>query len=336
MKRVTHPEFENLFQASASFIDVRSPCEFALGSIPGATNLPLLTDDERHQVGLAYKQQGQEAAIQLGHRLVCGGVKQARVDAWLSHLELDPTAFIYCFRGGLRSQITQAWLKERDRESVIVEGGYKALRNSLLRTIETLSPKLNFEVVSGLTGSGKTEYLKTCGRPYIDLEALAVHRGSAFGAMSERQPTQIDFENRLAIELLKCSREPGPILIEDESQRLGDRLVPAVLFAQMTASPRLTLEVPIETRVETILRDYVFDSKLSRAGDVSRFDDFRRSVRAISRKLGGLRATEILSDIDASEAEFKTSQTFESNRIWIRKLLDWYYDPLYNSSAPRR
>ncbi len=336
MKQLHLDDFEDLFLLKMPLIDVRSPNEFSLGSIPGAINLPLLTDDERHQIGLKYKLQGQDAAVALGHELVSGSVKQARLEAWLRQLDPRPSSVIYCFRGGLRSQIVQAWLKESGREVAIVEGGYKALRQFLIQSTESLSRTLQFQVVSGPTGSGKTDYLAASGQPYIDLEALAVHRGSAFGAMPEQQPTQIDFENRLAVDLMRAARQSAPILIEDESQQVGHRLIPAVLFQKMQSSPKLVLDVPIEARVEAILRDYVLNSKLGIEGDLSRFTDFRNSVRAISRKLGGARTKEILADLDAAQNEFEAKKTFATNRIWIRKLLEWYYDPFYDFALNRQ
>lgn len=115
--KITASQFEALFFTSTPLIDVRAPIEFNAGSIPGAVNLPLLTNEERHKVGLTYKQNGQEAAIELGHQLVNGSVKESRVRAWCEELEKHPQAIIYCFRGGLRSQLVQSWLREQGRAS---------------------------------------------------------------------------------------------------------------------------------------------------------------------------------------------------------------------------
>jgi len=108
----TTPSSLNLISDERPLIDVRAPVEFAQGALPGAVNLPLMNDEERHQVGIAYKQQGQTAAIALGERLVSGDIKQARITAWQAYLTEHPDALIYCFRGGLRSQIAQQWLEE--------------------------------------------------------------------------------------------------------------------------------------------------------------------------------------------------------------------------------
>jgi tRNA 2-selenouridine synthase len=336
MSLVIAENFKSILLLRTPFIDVRSPNEFELGSIPGSVNLPLLTNDERHQIGITYKNNGQAAAIEVGHRLVSGPLKDERIATWRHEIESKPDSIIYCFRGGLRSQISQSWLKEAGCQVPIVEGGYKALRQFCLHTIESLSEKLNFQVVSGPTGSGKTDYLKQASGPTIDLEGLAQHRGSAFGAMTHRQPTQIDFENQLAVELMRAAQGAGPVLIEDESQQIGHRLIPAILFKKMQASPRLVLDIPIKVRVESILRDYVLNSTLGTAGDVSRFSSFRQSVKAISRKLGGARTLEILNDLDASQREFESAGTFDTNRVWIQKLLEWYYDPFYRFASERK
>jgi tRNA 2-selenouridine synthase len=321
-------QFKSLFVAGTRWIDVRAPVEFAAGAIPGAVNLPLLTDEERHEVGLAYKQQGQEAAISLGHKFVNGATKEARTQSWLRELEIHPQAVIYCFRGGLRSQTVQNWLSERGVDRPIVVGGYKALRRYLLESLDVSARELSFEVVSGPTGSGKTAYILASGRPYLDLEAIAAHRGSAFGARGP-QPNQIDFENHLALELLRLSKCDRPILIEDESRRIGQRAIPDRLFQKMQSSPKLRLQVPFDDRVENIFRDYILNSSLGEHSDIAKFDDFRRSVNAISRRLGGLRAQEILNDLHFSQCEFAAGRSLDSNRVWIGKLLRWYYDPLY-------
>lgn len=329
MTSVDVRDFEKLLLNSTPWIDVRAPIEFLEGSIPGAMNLPLMNDDERRQVGICYKQNGREAAIALGNALVSGEVQEQRIQNWLNALGKHPEAIIYCFRGGLRSQITQKWLRERGTDRPLVAGGYKALRQYLLKTIEELSHSLHFEVVSGLTGSGKTHFLHSCGEPFIDLEELARHRGSAFGEMAGGQPSQVNFENGLAVALLRLKTTRGRILIESESRMIGKRVVPETLFHRIKDGPKIILEVPFKQRVENIFQDYIQNSVLGQNGDVTQFTKFRNSVMAISQKLGGLRTQEIMKDLSFSEAEFLAGRGLESNRVWIEKLLRWYYDPIY-------
>jgi tRNA 2-selenouridine synthase len=322
MNRVS--DFRFLFLRDTPLIDLRAPVEFSGGSAPGAVNLPLLLDQERHEIGIAYKQSGQQAAIALGHKFVSGEVREARMASWLAEIERHPNAVLYCFRGGLRSQITQEWLRERGVERPIVEGGYKALRRFLLRMLEERVRALHFRVVCGPTGSGKTQYLRHCKGAFLDLEALARHRGSAFGALPEAQPCQVDFENALALSLLKLPADVSEVLVEDESRMIGKLVMPEILFERMKEGARLVLDLPLEERVENVFRDYVSPGK---------FADFRGSVRAISRKLGGQLTSEILADLDMAEREFLAGRGLGSNRAWIRKLLEHYYDPCYSRSS---
>lgn len=332
MKSIGLSDFEQFFLKTSHWIDVRSPIEFKAGSIPGAVNLPLLSDEERHQIGLTYKRRGQSAAINLGHQLVSGSVRKARIQAWISEIEKNPESIIFCFRGGLRSQIVQDWLKEHKIYRPIVEGGYKALRNFLMDKLLKLSQELKFLVVSGPTGSGKTNFINSNGNSRLDLECLAKHRGSAFGALDEAQPSQADFENLIAVELIQLSKKNEIILIEDESRMIGSRCIPAALYRAMKNSKRIFINLPLEDRVQNILRDYVLCSSLGTSHDLKKFDDFRKSIVSISRKLGGQRAQEILNDIDFCQARFESTGDLDINRVWIRKLLLWYYDPFYKRS----
>lgn len=329
MKPIADTQFEDLFLSSPHWIDVRSPIEFEGGAIPGAVNLPLLTNEERHEIGLIYKHSGQATALQRGHKLVSGTVREERIGRWLSELKKSPQAIIYCFRGGLRSQIVQSWLHESGVDVPIVAGGYKALRRFLLESLQQSVSRLNFAVVSGPTGSGKTHFLYRSGHPFLDLERLAGHRGSVFGQLEMPQPCQVDFENALAVELLKLSKQSQPILIEDESRMIGRRVIPEYLFLKMQESPKTLVEIHFDQRVENIFTDYILNSSLGKHQDKGKFEEFRQAVRKISRKLGGLRTQEILRDLDASEREFLVNQSLTSNRVWIAKLLEWYYDPLY-------
>ncbi len=333
MKTLGKADFRRLFQASTPWIDVRAPVEFAAGSIPGAVNLPILNDEERREVGILYKESGQAAAVARGHALVSGEVKAKRVSAWLAAIRARPSTLVYCFRGGMRSQIAQSWIAEAGVERPIVEGGYKALRSFLSDCLDRELARIRFQVVTGPTGSGKTEYLRRSGQFHIDLEALAGHRGSAFGAMARPQPTQIDFENHLALALLMIPDSAGPVLIEDESRMIGKRFVPDGLFRVMQTSDRIRLEVSFERRVENIYREYVLESALGTEGDRARFDEFRAAITAISRKLGGLRTQAFMRDLDHCEAEFLAGRGLEANREWIRRLLAEYYDPVYQKGS---
>jgi tRNA 2-selenouridine synthase len=335
VKTIAPSQFDELFLSPVRWIDVRAPVEFNTGAMPGAVNLPLLTDIERHTIGIAYKKEGREAAVSLGHKLVSGETRQSRIAAWTACASEHANTVIYCFRGGMRSQIVQKWMSEAGIDVPLVTGGYKALRRYLMEVFAEPLPE--FRVVSGPTGSGKTAFLSASGQPYLDLEGLAAHRGSSFGGMECPQPTQIDFEIRLAAGLLRLKRAArGPILIENESRLIGKCVIPDSLYSAIRTSQQLHLEVSLDQRVENIFRDYILESSLGQRGNAQRFVQFSDSVRAITRKLGGLRAQEVLRDLSFSHGEFLAGRGLDSNRIWIRKLLEWYYDPLYSHSQLKR
>lgn len=340
--RVREPEFRPLFLEKTPWIDVRAPIEFAQGSLPGAINLPIMNDEERARVGTAYKKEGRENAIRLGHSLVSGSVKEARVQAWLEQVRQHPESIFYCFRGGLRSQISQQWLREAGVSRPLIEGGYKKVRRFLRDEIERFSQTRPLVMITGTTGSAKTHILKKISAtlPTMDLEALAHHRGSAFGAWEIPQPSQIDFENRLAVTCLQLSQRPEePVYVEDESRMIGQRTLPESLFVRMRASPVLLVEEPLEKRIDNIFQDYVLGTAIAKGdeGQALRvFERYRGAIQAISRKLGGVRTQELLQDLAFSQSSYLQGRDLESNRIWIGKLLTGYYDPLYRKSLEKR
>lgn len=327
--------FGELFVKRIPLIDVRAPVEFAAGHLPGAVNLPLLNDEERAAVGTIYKNSGQAAAIALGHKLVSGEIREKRISEWRTRLAKFPDSVLYCFRGGLRSQISRDWLRERGVEQPLIPGGYKAARNFLIERLARLGAMNRYFVISGPTGSGKTDLLKEAGRlrAAIDLEALANHRGSAFGRFDSPQPSQVDFENRLAVTMLEIAAGPrGPILIEDESRMIGKCSVPAELYFSSREEPVIMIEEKLEIRVENIFQEYVV-----RAPDhMKALANFSVSVNAISKKLGGINTKEVLGMIAAAKESFEMNGELTHNHAWIEKLLVCYYDPLYKINLQNR
>lgn len=323
-------------------MDVRAPTEFAKGAFPAAVNLPLLTDIERQRVGTCYKQDGQEAAIALGHRLVTGHVKLARIEAWQSWLAANPGAWLYCFRGGLRSAITQQWLAEAGTPCRRVPGGYKALRQFLLDTLETTARTRQFLVIAGPTGSAKTHLLRKLAHG-VDLEGLARHRGSAFGATIAGQPSQIDFENALAVELLRHEHAGHEtLLLEDESQAIGSLSVPFGLYGVMKQAPIALIQESVEKRADTILNDYI----RSNLADFQHADAEHAFVRfsayllgsldRIQRRLGGDRHVHLTQMMHSALATQAATGDTEAHRVWIMHLLQDYYDPMYRYQLSRR
>jgi len=323
-------------------MDVRAPMEFARGAFPCAVNLPLLQDAERQRVGTCYKQDGQEAAIALGHRLVSGNIKQARLEAWQDWLRAHPGAWLYCFRGGLRSAITQQWLAEAGTTCPRIPGGYKALRQFLLETIESTSAQRQFLVLAGPTGCAKTHLLRRLTQG-VDLEGLARHRGSAFGAMITPQPSQIDFENALAIAFLRQTQETaGALVLEDESQAIGSLSVPFVLYGVMKKAPIALIDEPLERRADTILNDYIRSNladfiQTDAEHAFARFSDYLLgSLARIQRRLGGEQFVALSQMMRSALAVQASSGTTEQHREWISRLLQDYYDPMYRYQLSRR
>jgi len=310
-------------------IDVRSPGEYKHAHIPGAYSLPLFTDEERAAVGTAYKQESREKAIKLGldffgpkmKRMVeeveelMGNRQQAITNNSDKNLPIANCLLLYCWRGGMRSAGV-AWLMDLYGFKVYtLIGGYKKFRNHAL---ETFKLPLQFKILGGYTGSGKTEVLKELksnGEAVVDLEEIAKHKGSAFGNIGlPQQPTQEMFENILALELRKSSMVNGqwsmptpnesknstntktvtdspftihhsPIWLEDESQRIGLVNIPSDLWKSMRQSPVYFLDISFEERLNHIIREY---------GSLDR-EKMVDAIERISQRLGGLESKNAVS-----------------------------------------
>ncbi len=234
-------------------IDVRSPAEYEHAHIPGAFNLPLFENEERVVIGTYYKQRGKIPAVQKGLEFV--GPKLKDFTKFAQKLN-SKQILIHCWRGGMRSS-AMAWLLETiELECYLLKGGYKSYRNYVL---ETFSLEYKILLLGGPTGAGKTEILqklREAGEQVIDLEALANHKGSAFGALGqEKQPGSEEFENNLSKELRKLDPEKI-IWMEDESRNIGRIPLPQALWEQMRKSPLIMINTSYSARLERLIRDY--------------------------------------------------------------------------------
>jgi len=325
-----------LFLNDIPMIDSRAPVEFARGAFPNAVNLPLMTDREREQVGTCYKNFGQQAAIDLGHSLVNDDIKAQRVQQWVEFAQQNPHGYLYCFRGGLRSQICQQWMREAGSDYPRIIGGYKAMRRFLLEQLDTICHVQPALILSGHTGSAKTELLHQLPGA-VDLEALANHRGSAFGKKPDGQPAQIDFENRLIIAILKI-RHLTPyktLILEDESRLIGSCALPLNLRELIARSPVVMLEADLDTRVEHTWLNYIMRKSAEwqlYVGDTFAFDcfakDLRDSLQKIRSRLGGERYEQVRLMLEAA-LNAHAGGNPHLHRDWIRCLLEEYYDPMY-------
>ena len=342
-KRPDTADFRQMFLSDTPLIDTRAPVEFAQGAFPGAVNLPLMTDDERAQVGLCYKSRGQQAAIALGHELVQGEVKAARVQAWIDFARSHPDGYLYCFRGGLRSQISRQWMADAGCDYPRVIGGYKAMRHYLLQALETSLAQGPLIVLSGQTGCAKTKLLHQVAGA-VDLEGLARHRGSAFGKRVGGQPSQIDFENALSIAFLRQrhSSRTRPVVLEDESQLIGRIVLPDPLLAAMKQAPIALIETGLEQRVEHTYENYILDKLREwqrHAGDEEGFrqfaDELLASLSGLKRRLGGWRHQQ-LQALMQSAIDAHLAGDALGHKLWIRVMLREYYDPMYAYQLERK
>ena len=288
-------------------IDVRSPIEYNRGHIPGATNLPLFTDDERVEIGTIYKKQGQEKAIDRGLS-IAGSKMQSYVDILKKTIPEKEIA-IHCWRGGRRSS-SMAWLFSFVGYKVqLIEKGYKAYRNYVQKMIGKAD--LDIIVLGGKTGSGKTDILhalKAAGEQVIDLEGLANHKGSAFGAINEdAQPSSEHFENKLYDDLRQLDYTKR-IWVENESKGIGRIFISDPFWEKMKLAPLIHIEIPLEVRAEYLASTY----------GTFRSDDLKKSFDAIKKRLGGLALKQAIEHID--------NQDYKSAAILALK----YYDKTYN------
>jgi len=326
-----------LLRQGVPLIDVRAPVEFAQGGLPGAINLPLMDDEERRLVGIEYKQRGQQAAIVLGQRLVSGGIRQARIAAWQRTVEVRPEAIIYCYRGGLRSQIAQQWLAEAGVERPRIRGGWKAMRQALCARIDAAAEQ-PLLVVGGLTGCAKTTLVQQLANG-LDLEGCARHKGSAFGRHPLPAPSQIDFEHAMGLRLLALS---GPLVVEDESRHIGTANVPLAFWRAMEGAPRVRVEMPLDWRLAQIHKDYIDDLWAiyrQQFGEWLGWALMRKQLSSalarLKKRLGHARLARLqrLQQLAFREHERGNRQAHEA---WLAPLLTEYYDPMYRYQLEKR
>jgi tRNA 2-selenouridine synthase len=320
-------------------LDVRAPVEVERGAMPYSIFEPILTNEERHEVGLCYKEKGQQAAIDLGYSLTAPHMPK-RIESWRKTCQAAPTA-IACWRGGLRSKLASEFI---GLDVPRIEGGYKALRNHVMEQLEQVVNSKQFIVLTGLTGSGKTKLLRyqvlgdgcqvsthhlapsTHHLYVIDLELEANHRGSAFGKQGQ-QPSQATFENSLATKLLLSPYQH--ILLEDESRSIGRVWIPEILLKKMFRAPMIVLEVALEERVQNIFVEYVQEPTLSQGQEITR-QNLESNILRLYKRLGWENVKACIESLD--KAQEKGWLEASAHLFWIETLLTQYYDPLYKKS----
>ncbi|WP_299709000.1 tRNA 2-selenouridine(34) synthase MnmH [uncultured Pontibacter sp.] len=277
--------------AQLPVLDVRAPKEYGIGHIPQAHSFPIFSDEERANVGTAYKQQGHDPAVLIGLDLF--GPKMSSFVREAEKLAPQKELLVHCWRGGMRSG-SMAWLLDFSGFKVhLLQGGYKAYRHFMHEQIEKSRPLV---VLSGFTGSGKTDllpHLQQQGQQIIDLEGIASHKGSSFGGIDMApQPSTEHFENLLGMEMLKLDSQQ-PVWLEDESISIGRVQLPKPLFDQMQASPTIVLEVPKVLRIQKLAAEYCLtDPAILEA-----------AILRIKKRLGGLDTKEAIEAIHTGDME---------------------------------
>ncbi len=299
-------------------IDVRSPSEFAEDHVPGAVNLPVLSDAERAEVGTLYVQDDPFRARRLGAALVSRNIAlhlegplAGRGPAW--------RPLVYCWRGGQRSGAMATVFSQIGWRASVLHGGYKTYRRSVVRALYAGQPLARLVLLGGPTGVGKTEllvHLARRGTQVLDLEDLAGHRGSLLGALPGRdQPSQKMFESRLA-EALAGLDPSRLVLVEAEASRIGEVTLPPVLWAGMRQAPVIELRAPIEDRIARLVRSYVPDAdRLAAIGHA-----LERLPRHISR-----------ADVERWRSLLASGELAQL----ARELVETHYDPAYARSVAR-
>jgi len=299
-------------------IDARSEAEFAEDRLPGAVNWPSLNDAERVEVGTLYKQVSPFDARKLGAGLVAANIAR-HIAREVGDKPRDWQPLVYCWRGGQRSNSLALVLGQIGFRVNLLEGGYKAFRQAVLASLPGLVERLQYRVVCGPTGSGKTrllQALEAAGAQVLDLEDLACHRSSVLGLIpGQPQPTQKRFDT-LVWEKLRAFDPARPVYVESESKKVGNLAVPDPLMAAMRASPCLRLDLSDDERVRLLLEDYAF---------------FAADTVLFCGRLDALVQLRGRAQVEAWQAQVRAGEI----EAVVRELLLKHYDPGYASSTHR-
>ena len=316
--------------SNVSNIDLRSENEFKKGSIPQSVNIPILNNDQFKKVGIEYKKNGSDAAIALGHSLVKGSLKENLIHHWTEHLKKNPECLLYCFRGGMRSEIAVKWLNDCGVKVNRLKGGYKNFRNWVIsQHLDIENYIKDWIIIGGLTGSGKTDFLRSF-KESIDLEQIANHRGSAFGVRDSGQPTQSNFENILTLDYLNHKYEK--LILEDESRTIGRAGLPGFWYQKMQSSKLVILEVDDDKRAENIYYEYVYNEINNGNSEDKLLEKYLGSLNNIKRRLGNVVYNNIK---DLMKSAFHQNEK-EIHKEWILTLLTSYYDKMYSYKLDMR
>ncbi|MBD2164335.1 tRNA 2-selenouridine(34) synthase MnmH [Calothrix membranacea FACHB-236] len=303
----------------SEIIDVRSPSEFLEDHIPGAINLPVLNDAERAEVGTIYKQVCSFTARKIGAALVSRNIYH-HLSQHFAAKDPDYHPLVYCGRGGQRSSSMASVLTQIGWKVTLLDGGYKTYRNYIRQQIEHLPEKFTYQMLCGLTGTGKTHILEKIsqrGAQVLDLESLANHRGSLLGGQWPGkpifQPSQKYFET-LLVHHLQQFNPHQPVWIESESIKIGQIYLPQSLWQKMRQASCVEIQLPIAARVKFLLQEYPHL--------ITHPDVLKRKLEKLKNRCGWEKLSQWYQLIDAGNWE-----------SLVQDILHSYYDPIYNHST---
>ncbi|WP_425447496.1 tRNA 2-selenouridine(34) synthase MnmH [Dethiothermospora halolimnae] len=309
-----------IFNKDYSLIDVRSPKEFDNDSIPGAINIPILSDKEREYVGYVYKQVDSNKAKELG----LGYASEKLVDIYKRIKEIKETGkkiVLFCYRGGMRSNSVANVLNIMGVNVSVLNGGYKSYRKFIVNNLPKYKDKFKYIVIHGYTGVGKTKILERLedeGHPVVDLEKLASNSGSVFGEMTYDNPStsQKKFETLLFNNLYNSDH--GYFFIESESKRIGKVILPNFLHKNMKDGYHVLIKTNMENRVNNIVEDYI-------SSDINDKDEkIIKAIKKLNKRLGKIKTNKLIESITNKDYNFV-----------IETLMTDYYDPLYDYSIDK-
>ncbi len=270
-------------------VDVRTPAEYEKGHIPGAINIPLFSNEERAVVGTLYKQVSKDKAYETGYKYV-----EPKLKSFLTRVQdiaLDKELIVHCWRGGLRSRSFADYLNKNGFKASIIKGGYKSFRKI---AIDDYPDNIQLNVLGGYTGSGKTKVLlkmQKLGYQVIDLEGIAKHKGSAFGAINNcKQPTPEQFENEIYCKFKKLDLSK-PIWVEDESNSIGHVYITRKLFLKMREARLFFLDIPKDKRALELVNEYYLGNN----------DELEQNITKISKRLGGEKTNKAIEYLNKND-----------------------------------
>ncbi|KPU28160.1 hypothetical protein TR13x_02140 [Caloranaerobacter sp. TR13] len=301
------------------YIDVRSPREYEIDTIPEAINLPILTDEEREEIGYIYKQVDVEKAKALG--LEYASKKLVKFYSIANKIKGEGKKIaLFCYRGGMRSNSVAKVLDAMGLDVILIEGGYKSYRQYVLRTLQSYKNKIKFIVLHGYTGTGKTKLLSLLekqGEPVLNLEYLARNSGSVFGNIyfREESSTQKKFDSMLLKKLKEVNK--SYMFVESESKRIGKIIIQDFLYNDITNGYHILLKTSIDNRVKNIIDEYV---------NIKNYNEelIIDSINKLKKRLGSNKVEELIKQVKIQNFDYV-----------VKELMIEYYDPLYEYSIDK-